>query len=654
LFATQREFDRDSRTPTVCKRCEDLDIPSLYKLPFQPEYPHTIIQTRPVYGEGVDIVSKLGHAGTAEFLSNCPWCRMLVSSALRLIPAEWNELQIVREAEPLLTTSSAPSDHESGVDWPPLLDRLGLSTTRQPSLFLGVRETRPTIHDLGARMGISPVMEGRNAAYGARSVGPQPNYELLRSWIEECEHGDHHQACGDINHGQSFLDIISLVDVYERKVVPYSTLDRPDYVALSYVWGVAKQPSVRPGRVLPQLPRTVEDAMVVVESLGKRYLWVDALCIDQDNAKSKELQIAIMDRIYSSAWATIINLSGASADAGLPRVGGDASRVRQMRVETPHGEAFLSTLPALLAYAKQSPWTTRAWVFQEAVLSRRRLFFTHSQVYYECATGQRSEAWPQTPKEESPLCHHCFHLDFYSLQKGGDINVPYKRVHMYKTVLEEYKKRRMTYFGDSLNAFSALGAVLNRAFACTGQSTPAGGAVWSGLPTYDLPDVLSWRSSAPAPRDRRWPSWSWAAYPGPLIKGAVLPPRYHDWQLDEDRRPFFDVHFVAYPRTPKVALYRRNLDEGHRPPWKNTIDDVELLKIGAMPFEDATGLATLWPVLDASGAETCLGGFIAEGVVLSLALAGPATAPYAEALFDVFLGTAKCRLVAQALRRTQT
>jgi hypothetical protein len=217
LFATQREFDRDSRTPTICKRCEDLDIPSLYKLPFQPEYPHAIFQIRPVYGEGVDIAGKLGSAGTAEFLSNCPWCRMLVASALRLVPAEWNELQIVREAEPLLTTASAPSDHESGVDWPLLLGKLGLSTTRQPSLFLGVRETRPTIHDLGVRFRISPVVEGRNAAYGARSVGPQPNYELLRSWIKECDHGDHHQACRDTNRGQSFLDIITVVDVYERE-----------------------------------------------------------------------------------------------------------------------------------------------------------------------------------------------------------------------------------------------------------------------------------------------------------------------------------------------------------------------------------------------------------------------------------------------------
>jgi len=91
-----------------------------------------------------------------------------------------------------------------------------------------------------------------------------------------------------------------------------------------------------------------------------------------------------MDRIYSSAWATIFDLSGTSADAGLPRVGGDARRVRQMHVKTPHGKAFLSNLPALPAYAKQSPWTTRAWVLQEAILSRRRLFFTHSQVYYEC------------------------------------------------------------------------------------------------------------------------------------------------------------------------------------------------------------------------------------------------------------------------------
>jgi hypothetical protein len=69
-----------------------------------------------------------------------------------------------------------------------------------------------------------------------------------------------------------------------------------------------------------QLPATIEDAMLLVSKLNEHYLWVDSLCIIQDDAETKYSNIKQMDSIYSHAVATIIALSGFDADAGLPGV----------------------------------------------------------------------------------------------------------------------------------------------------------------------------------------------------------------------------------------------------------------------------------------------------------------------------------------------
>ena len=67
------------------------------------------------------------------------------------------------------------------------------------------------------------------------------------------------------------------------------------------------------------LPATLEDATKLVRDLGKKYIWIDSLCIEQDDAKDKSAQIDLMDLIYESAWLTIVTLSGTAADSELSK-----------------------------------------------------------------------------------------------------------------------------------------------------------------------------------------------------------------------------------------------------------------------------------------------------------------------------------------------
>lgn len=46
-----------------------------------------------------------------------------------------------------------------------------------------------------------------------------------------------------------------------------------------------------------RLPRTITDAMLLVSRYDERYVWVESLCIMQDDAENKHDQIALMDAI---------------------------------------------------------------------------------------------------------------------------------------------------------------------------------------------------------------------------------------------------------------------------------------------------------------------------------------------------------------------
>src|SRR5205085_7279690 len=121
-------------------------------------------------------------------------------------------------------------------------------------------------------------------------------------------------------------------------------------------------------------PQVIKDAIQLVRDIGERYLWVDAICIVQDDSTAKHQQIRRMDRIYSEAFATIIALAGADANASLPGVRGgtrDPQAVHHMG-----GHHMVATPPPLKYVLKLSKWDTRAWTAQERWLSRRCLFFS--------------------------------------------------------------------------------------------------------------------------------------------------------------------------------------------------------------------------------------------------------------------------------------
>lgn len=353
------------------------------------------------------------------------------------------------------------------------------------------------------------------AAYGKATLPGAVDWDYIRGWVRSCD-GKH--AWTDI------VDLSSIpmltIDVHKMCVVPMPP-GPVRYIALSYMWG--KDQAVKLKRDTYSLlttrgafsqatglalSRTIRDAMRASKLLGSRYLWVDALCVIQDDPAHLRANMGAMDKVYMGAWLTIVAAAGDDADGGLPGVYPDLPRAEtQMAVEIPQDDGRSVTVGNMLDSAKASlnfsTWDTRGWTYQERVLSRRLLSFTHAQAYFHCDRGCscREDMYPVTSPDEDGAGD--------SFNSGYELSFEYDDLFtLYASATARYTHRQLTKHTDKVNAFQG---VLNH------LAGPFQGPFFFGLPSTVFDAALLWE---PAGRCKRmgaeFPSWSWAGWDGPV------------------------------------------------------------------------------------------------------------------------------------------
>ena len=151
----------------------------------------------------------------------------------------------------------------------------------------------------------------------------------LQSWISACENW-HSDICGTGEKTQYNMSSIRFIDVIDNCLV--HKYEKCRYIALSYLWGRCNTFQTLKENiadleekegllaVTDKIPLTIRDAILLTRQLGERYLWVDALCIVQDDEWTKMEAITNMDTVYHHALLTIIAGGGSDANAGLPGV----------------------------------------------------------------------------------------------------------------------------------------------------------------------------------------------------------------------------------------------------------------------------------------------------------------------------------------------
>ena len=356
-----------------------------------------------------------------------------------------------------------------------------------------------------------------------RRVRSQIDMALLRGWLQSCESG-HGQKCdGSMSkaHPTEPHPLI-LVDVERRRLVECNSSYR--YVTLSYVWGHVPafqtlkanfselQEDGALTRVGSKIPRVIRDAMEVVARLGERYLWVDALCIVQDGA-SKLKEISRMDAIYGGAILTIIASAGLDANTSLPGLH-PGSRSCAQSSEIIDGMCMINKLPELSGLLQESRWESRAWTFQERILSRRCLYFTDSQVYFQCRSGIcREDIFGEYSQNQLIGSGAANPLEMDVSPTDGDGRI----FNIYENMVKSYNRRELSYHSDALNAFSGIISVLQKRF---------GWRFLSALPEDVFHLALLWRPMmSSSPRDIEqtlehptvlFPSWCWTSRIGDM------------------------------------------------------------------------------------------------------------------------------------------
>ncbi|RYP48533.1 hypothetical protein DL768_005612 [Monosporascus sp. mg162] len=186
------------------------------------------------------------------------------------------------------------------------------------------------------------------------------------------------------------------------------------YAALSYVWGgnltlalltsnYAELSDAGFSSYMERMPRMIIDAFRVVRELGIRYIWVDSLCIIQDDTVDMRDEVRQMDAVYRNAALTVCVASGGSARHGIPGIK-DTLRTEEENCST-LSSFRVRTLAPVAEMIHASLWDTRAWTFQERLLSRRCAIFTPNEIVWQC----RAATWRESV--EYPLDASLWNLD---------------------------------------------------------------------------------------------------------------------------------------------------------------------------------------------------------------------------------------------------
>lgn len=202
-----------------------------------------------------------------------------------------------------------------------------------------------------------------------RVVETEVDFGMLRAWIKQCQqgHGDTCLTSGrQLERPCSQVPHVTVIDVEDLRLCTLPT--NAPYVALSYVWGLSNLPvtllSNRPAfersqGLAVELPRTIQDAIDVCRTLQYRYLWVDSLCITQDDLPNKQLHIANMDSVYRNAILTLVAASGRSAQSGL--FGPEWKHSRDQRILRLNDDLSLGVLPFFDRELMECTHAERAW-----------------------------------------------------------------------------------------------------------------------------------------------------------------------------------------------------------------------------------------------------------------------------------------------------
>jgi len=138
----------------------------------------------------------------------------------------------------------------------------------------------------------------------------------------------------------------------------------------------------------------------VTRGLGLQYLWIDSLCIIQDDSHDWDTESKLMERVFSSAYVTISASCSSGTDDGFLKDRRPKGQCVTAQAPGASGAFYYlsSAIDNFRRDVEEGELSKRAWVLQERALSRRTIFFSQTQTYWECGQGVRCETLTKMKK----------------------------------------------------------------------------------------------------------------------------------------------------------------------------------------------------------------------------------------------------------------
>ncbi|KAI0385452.1 heterokaryon incompatibility protein-domain-containing protein [Hypomontagnella monticulosa] len=337
--------------------------------------------------------------------------------------------------------------------------------------------------------------------------GSAENLAQARRWLEECLHSHPNCRTEQKSMPSRILRIDTIKAPSEFEVTIEHTHDKVQpFAALSYCWGGDQPYKTTKSRIaseslrLPyeELAKSVQDAIKVALNLGLKYLWVDALCIIQDDENDKIEQIADMPRIYNQAHVTIIAARADRATRGfLDDI--DIINTTRLAVKLPfrcpgqHATLGSAYVTFIEDNRESEPIHFRAWTLQERYLSNRCLEFGSHQTRWVCASSRSKDGY----------------CDGWKRDRSDDIPAH----AIWQTIIVSYAPRRLSVLTDRILAISGIAQVFgpylqDKYLAGLWESTLLRSLCWQVTRGED--------GCCPRPAIYQGPSWSWVSINGPV------------------------------------------------------------------------------------------------------------------------------------------
>ncbi|KAK0619560.1 heterokaryon incompatibility protein-domain-containing protein [Immersiella caudata] len=414
-------------------------------------------------------------------------------------------------------------------------------------------------------LGIPIAVESRHESFRpiGRSAGER--FSLAKTWLSECLAS--HDTCNadavEYALPRRLLDISDDGNIYLVPTEKHHLAQATPYVALSYCWGkdggnlctyTTNLDKHTTGIPIASLPQTIKDAILACNHLGQRYLWVDALCIIQDDPDDKITQIPQMADIYSGALLVLSAAGSPGVLEGCPlgppemqpvppivfelsypldpstrsHEEGDTTGVVNVVIERMEHERCRS-LPGHWARESfdQDPKDVlnvieeRGWTFQERFLAKRTLYIGKGEMSWTCASEVQCEcrkAGPHIKTSEGDRVftrrYNMSHVSVKKLFSNADMDKTYS--FLWSDVVTMYSSRLLTQFSDRLAALEGVAVALQRRWPDIYNKDDYVFGCWRPL----LVDLLAWQVAGDpvsAQIDRElFPSWAWPSCGRPV------------------------------------------------------------------------------------------------------------------------------------------